>query len=311
MAMICPYQIVLVGVYLNTDRYFRIGGNAVSATSKIETLPRFFFSFGVIPLLFIAGVQLFILSGQTDRYFAWTIPLPFTAAFMGAGYWAALTQAFVIVRKPSWERMRVSLPAGMTATTLLLIATLLHLDQFHLDSPAMITRFVTWVWIIVYIVTPPIFIYLFVTQYVRAEYKTGRQNPYPGWIRYGFYLLAIYGLITGIGLFFFPDTMIPLWPWNLAPLASRAVGVWLSTFGVVAAVISREDDRDNTAGAFTSLLAFCILQFVVLIRYPASVDFASPFAWSYLIFLLLGMIVTGVGLLKRDEDGYKKPPRTV
>ena len=37
---------------------------------------RFFVTFVVLPLLFIAGVQLFVLSAQTDYYFAWTIALP-------------------------------------------------------------------------------------------------------------------------------------------------------------------------------------------------------------------------------------------
>ena len=271
----------------------------MSANSRLDTFSRFFFIFGVIPLLFIAGVQLFILSERTDIYFAWTIPLPFTAAFMGAGYWAALAQALVIIRKPSWERARVSLPAGLTATTLLLIATLAHLDQFHLGSPALTTRFVTWVWILVYIVTPPVFLYFFVTQYLRAGSKPGNQNPYSRWEQGGFYILAIFGLLTGIGLFFFPESMIPLWPWPLAPLASRAVGVWMTTFGVAATALAREDDRVNGAGTLASLFSFCILQIVVLLRYPASLDFASPIAWGYILFLLLGMIISGVGLLKR------------
>jgi hypothetical protein len=40
----------------------------------------------VIVLVFLAGVQLFILSEQTDRYFAWTIVPPLTAALLG-GIW--------------------------------------------------------------------------------------------------------------------------------------------------------------------------------------------------------------------------------
>lgn len=44
----------------------------------------------VLPLLFIAGVQLFLLSEQTETYFAWTFAAPLSAAFMGAGYWAAM-----------------------------------------------------------------------------------------------------------------------------------------------------------------------------------------------------------------------------
>jgi hypothetical protein len=39
-------------------------------------------------LVFIAGIQLFVLTEHTDRFFAWTIGVPLTAAFLGAGYWA-------------------------------------------------------------------------------------------------------------------------------------------------------------------------------------------------------------------------------
>jgi len=272
----------------------------MSSNSTFSTFSRLFLIFAVLPLLFIAGVQLFILSEQTDTYFAWTIPLPLTAAFMGAGYWAAIAHAFATSLRTNRERIRVALPAAFTATTLLLITTLLHLDQFHLNSPAFITRFVTWVWILVYVVTPPIFLYFLVTQFRKAESKRENQNPFPGWVRGGFYILAAFGLITGIGLFFFPQSLIPLWPWALAPLAARAVGAWMSTFGVAAAALAWDNDQGNGRGALASLLAFCILQFVVLLRYLESVDFAKPLAWGYILFLLLGLVASGSGLLKKN-----------
>jgi len=100
----------------------------MTSAMPLNRFTRLFFFFAVIPLLFIAGVQLFVLSEQTDVYFAWTIPLPFTAAFMGAGYWAALAHAFVIARDPIWDRTRASIQARLTATTLLLIATILHIS---------------------------------------------------------------------------------------------------------------------------------------------------------------------------------------
>jgi hypothetical protein len=272
----------------------------MSVDSRIGSFSRLFLIFGVLPLLFIAGVQLFILSGQTETYFAWTIPLPLTAAFMGAGYWAAMVHPLVTGTGTSWERVRDALPASFTATTLLLIATLLHFDQFHLNSPAFITRFVTWVWIAVYVVTPPVFLYFLVSQIRNGGYKDRGQNPLPGWARSGFYILAAFGLITGIGLFFFPESLIPLWPWALAPLAARAVGAWMTTFGVAAGALAWENDLLNGRGALASLLAFCILQFIVLFRYPESVDFANPLAWGYILFLLLGLVVSGIGLLRRE-----------
>jgi len=270
----------------------------MSANPSLNRLSRLFFTFGVIPLLFIAGVQLFILSEQTDLYFAWTIPLPFTAAFMGAGYWAALAHAFIIARNPDWNQTRVSIPAGLAATTLLLIATLLHLSQFHLDSPSFLTRFVTWVWIIVYVVTPPIFLYLFVTRLRKSENGKEKLTPFPSWVRGGFYLLAAFGLITGIGLFFFPGNVMSMWAWPLKPLASRAVGAWMTTFGVAAASLAIENDCKSGAGTMASLLAFCILQFVVIFRYSSRMDFVNPLAWGYVLFLLFGIVVNGVGFRK-------------
>jgi len=270
------------------------------ANSPLSAFSRLFFTFGVLPLLFIAGVQLFILSEQTDLYFAWTIPLPFTAAFMGAGYWAALAHAIVIIRNPSWDRTRVSILAGLTATTLLLIATIIHISQFHLDSPIFITRFVTWVWIIVYVVTPPIFLYFFVVQLRGAGNKDGNRSPFPNLVRGGFFFLAAFGLVFGLGLFFFPNSFMPLWPWPVPPLASRAVGTWMATFGVAAATLARDNDRTGGVGALASLLAFCVLQFVVIFRYPAGVDFAKPLAWGYILFLLIGVIASGAGLLRRE-----------
>jgi len=56
----------------------------------------------LLPLLFIAGVQLFILSEQTETYFAWTFGAPVSAAFLGAGYWAAMFHAYTGARSKSW-----------------------------------------------------------------------------------------------------------------------------------------------------------------------------------------------------------------
>ena len=60
----------------------------------------------VLPLLFIAGVQLFILSTQTETYFAWTFAAPIAAAFLGAGYWAAMFHAYIGARGRSWAAVR-------------------------------------------------------------------------------------------------------------------------------------------------------------------------------------------------------------
>jgi uncharacterized integral membrane protein len=53
-------------------------------------------------LVFIIGIPLFLLSGQTDRYFAWTNSVPLTAAFLGAAYWSSFLIEFMASRERVW-----------------------------------------------------------------------------------------------------------------------------------------------------------------------------------------------------------------
>src|SRR5215469_12802383 len=41
-------------------------------------------------LVLLAGIQLFVFTGRTDDFFAFTIGNPLSALFLGAGYWASV-----------------------------------------------------------------------------------------------------------------------------------------------------------------------------------------------------------------------------
>lgn len=253
----------------------------------------------VLPLLFIAGVQLFILSEQTETYFAWTFAVPVSAAFMGAGYWAAMLHAYLGARARAWANVRSSLPAALTATSLLTITTFLHLDKFHLASPLLITRFVTWVWIVVYVIVPPILAIAWIVQnrLPGARDAARGTNPLPGWMRGGFVILAAFALLSGLGLFLVPGTMAGIWPWPVTPLAARAVSAWLCAFGVACGTLIFENDIRHGAGTCSSLFAFCVLQLIVVLRYAGTIDWAKPMSIVYILFLFVGALVTGGTLL--------------
>ena len=257
-----------------------------------------FVLFGIVlPLLFIAGVQLFILAEQTETYFAWTFAAPFSAAFMGAGYWAAMLHAYSGARDSSWATVRTSLPAALTATTLLTITTFLHLDKFHFDSPLFITRFVTWVWIIVYVTVPFILFAAWFIQTRLPEANVKGRYPLRAWMRGGFALLAAFALLSGLALFIAPTAMSSLWPWEVTPLAGRAISSWLTAFGMACASLALENDIKHGAGTASSLFAFCILQLIVLARYPSAIDWGKPLSSAYVIFLVLGILLSGANLL--------------
>lgn len=252
----------------------------------------------VLPLLLIAGVQLFILSEQTEIYFAWTFTLPLAAAYMGAGYWSAMPHAYSGSRAKGWEFVRTSMPAALTATILLTVTTFLHLDKFHFDSPLFITRFVTWVWIVVYVLVPPILAIAWITQARLPGANIKGQNPLPVWMRGGFAIMSAFALFSGLGLFIVPDAMAGLWPWAVTPLAARAISSWLSAFGMACAALTFENDIKNGAGTCSSLFAFCALELIVVARYASAIDWTKPMAVAYMLFLFLGVIVPGANLLK-------------
>ena len=75
---------------------------------------------------------------------------------LGAGYLAAAVLEVVADRQASWTRAQVAVPSVLVFTTLTLVVTLLHLDRFHLHAADLLTRSLTWAWLLVYAVVPPI-----------------------------------------------------------------------------------------------------------------------------------------------------------
>ena len=267
-----------------------------------RSFTRLFVRFVALPLLFIAGVQLYVFSERTDTYFAWTIALPLTAAFLGAGFWAALVAGYMSWWQSPSVAARVLGLTSLAATGILGIATLLHLDKFHLNSPAALTRFVTWVWIIVYVVTPFIFLWLWIA-YGRSKDDTMGARPFPQWVRTVYLFQAALMLIAGVLLFLAPASISPIWPWALTPLTARAVSAWMIAFGLACVTVYRENNTANTLGARISLLAFCVLQLIAVARYFPSFELAKPLAWVYLLLMLVGVAANLPALLPADQIG--------
>jgi len=71
----------------------------------------------------------------------------------------------------------------------------------------------------------------------------------------------------------------------------------LCAFGAACLSLTLENDVRNGAGTCSSLFAFCLLELVVVARYAGAIDWGKPLAIAYILFLLLGAVVTGANLL--------------
>lgn len=237
-------------------------------------------------LVFIVGIQLYILGEQTDRFFAWTIASPLTAAFLGGGYWASFAMEFLAARRRVWAYGRIAVPAVLLFTTLTTIVTLLHLDRFHLAHPSLLTRGAAWAWLAVYVLVPPTMGALLIGQLRAPGGDPPRSAPLPAVVRATLLVHALIMLPLGLALLFAPVATAALWPWALTPLTGRAIGAWLVALGVAAAHTLWENDWRRIQVATLSYTVFGSLQLLALARYGQELQWGMASAWIYLVFML-------------------------
>ena len=270
--------------------------NATQGAQPLAPVLRWWFLADMI-LVFIAGVQLFVLSDFTNQFFAWTVKSTFTAAFLGAAYWSTLPMLFNSFRERHWANARIALPGVWTFTLLTLFATLQHWDKFHWSNPLVTAQFAFWVWLAIYVGVPIFVVGAWFVQRRVPGIEPARAYPYPNWFRVllGAQAFALFGV--GVGLYFFPSAVIPLWLWTLTPLTSMAVGAWCIGIGVTTAWGIWENDARRLRGAMLTYALFGILQWVVVARYAVQINWGNGFMLVYLAFLGSVVVAGALGVM--------------
>lgn len=168
---------------------------------------------------------------------------------------------------------------------LTLLATLFHLDKFHLNAGDRFARGAAWLWLIVYIVDPPLLTLAYVRQVRLHQPDPARRHPTPPWFKAALALQAAITIGLGAALFLTPERSASVWPWPLTPLTGRAVAAWLLGLGLVLVWAVREGDWLRLRPATLSYTVLCILQLIALLRYHSELDPGWQ-PWAYVIFVV-------------------------
>ncbi|MGH8899745.1 MAG: hypothetical protein ACRDZ4_22610 [Egibacteraceae bacterium] len=238
--------------------------------------------FGVLTILAV-GV-LYILAEHTDRYFAWTVSPPITAAFLGGGFGAGFVLVVLTRRERAWANARVGVLTILLFVMLTLLATLLHLDRFHFGAPGAVARFAAWFWLVIYVLVPLAMLALLAVQVRVPGSDPPRQRALPSWLAWLIGLQGTVMAMTGAGLFVAPKAVGTVWPWVLTPLTGRAVGAWLIALGVAAALAIRERDLARLRAAAVTYAVFGALQLGGLARFAEHVRWGAA-AWLYTVMV--------------------------
>jgi hypothetical protein len=261
-------------------------------------LRRFYYL--AILLVTSVGFFLFILSESTERWFAWTINPPLTAAFLGANYWAAFFLALLSAREPVWARARITYAVSIVFISLTSLATLLHLDKFNFDNAN------GWLWVIVYVTVPPLLVVLLVRQLRLPGRDPTREAVIDPWLMPIVAFQALVVLVIGAALIVAPSRAGSLWPWQLTPLTSRTVGAWLVALAVGLAVTIWEREWTRIRVSTLTFAAAPVLQFAALARFSGEVNWDAAGIWLYVGFLA-SILVLGVYGLRRSWASARHP----
>ena len=262
-------------------------------------------------LVLLAGIQLFVFTGQTAHFFAFTVANPLAAAFLGAAYWAAVAIEALAARQRLWANARIAVPAVLIFTVLTLAVTLTHLSQLHLGarSPAG-TQIVTAAWIAIYLLVPALMLVLLAAQARTPGTDPPRSAGLPAWLYVVLGAQAIVLLGLGIALFVAPGQTAPLWPWNLTPMMAQATGAWLISLGVAAGHALAERDARRLRPAAVGYILLAVLLFIALARYPHQFEWRSGSGIAYLVFLATMLLTGAVSLTRGRQHPTRQPVRT-
>jgi hypothetical protein len=268
--------------------------------------------FAASVLVALAGLQLFVFTGRTDHFFAWTIANPLAAAFLGAAYWAAVPIEALAGRQQAWANARIAVPAVLVFTVLTLAATLTHLSQLHLGGRfAAGTQLVTLAWIAIYLLVPALMVILLAVQTRTPGVDPPRSAGLPTWLYVVLGAQAIVLLGLGTALFAAPGQTAPLWPWQLTPMMAQATGAWLISLGVAAGHALLERDARRLRPAAVGYIVLAVLLSIALARYPHEFEWRSASGIVYLIFLstmlLTGTVGLARGLPRATRESARRP----
>jgi hypothetical protein len=238
----------------------------------------------------LAVTQLYVFPADTDRYFAWTVQPPLSAAFMGAGFGAGCVLVASMWNQTVWARVRLSFLTVFVFTVVTLGATLIHLDKFHFGESGA-SGFAAWLWLVVYIAVPVAMAVLLALQERTPGGDPAVSAPLPRWMPVLLAVVGVVGIVVGGVLFVVPGATAGIWPWTISPLVARAFAAWLVALGFAAVLAIGERDLQRLRVPSGAYLAFAVLVGGALIRFSGTVEWGRPSAWLLVAWLAaLGFI---------------------
>jgi hypothetical protein len=285
------------------DETVRVGEPGEEPRPVLPVLRRAYLA--AVGLTLVGGFLAFVLAGETEDWFAWTIAPDLSAAFLGAGFWGTTVAALLAARERFWDRSRIVLPPVTVLMLLSLAATFIHHDRFDFESVF------GWAWLAAYVAFPTV-VLVVASEQRRAPGGASPEQAFPVWMTCALAALATVLVGIALALFLQPEETAELWPWALTPLTGRIVGAWVAGIGVAAALAAWEGCWRRYYPVAAWMAGVAAFQLLALAVYGGDVAWEEPSAWVYLAIVLdvLALGAAGLAVVHLGVAPGQRAPKT-
>jgi hypothetical protein len=230
-----------------------------------------------------------LIPERVDKAIPWLVP-PLHARFIGAIYLSAVLIMGSAMLAQKFDEVRVVTIMVSIWTGGLFIISLFYLSEFDFSRGPVLF------WFGAYVAYPIIGFWIAWTQ--RATRDETTSPTLPSWIRT--YLLVQGVLLTALSLalFFAPDLMLAVWPWNITRMLAQIYSGPFLAFGVGSLLLSRRQTwsevRIGVAGIF--LLALGVL--LASSMHRSLFNASNPSTWTWFGGFALVAILLGAAMLR-------------
>lgn len=110
------------------------------------------------------------------------------------------------------------------------------------------------------------------------------------------YIIAVLYAILGALLFYLPESLAPVFAWNVTPFMTMTIGGWCIGNAWLAFITARRWDWKLVYPALYYLWAFGVTELGVLFVFRDRLALMHPIAWLYFITLCMNVLLAVAGL---------------
>jgi hypothetical protein len=241
--------------------------------NRVNARHRVYFAAVAILALWV-GVWGYFVPSHVDVALPWLVP-PLHARFLGAMYLSGTSFMLGCLLARQWAEVRVVLPMIALWTGMLLVVSLLHLDEFNPAVPP------TYVWFAAYFFYPLIALWLAWRHRRAAPPDPASAARLPWVVR--LYLLAQGTLVSllALALLLAPGLMTALWPWQITPLLAQLYSAPFLAYGLGSLLLAGRQTWLETRIALTAMWVFAVGVLLASLIHNALFTFNAPAAWLW------------------------------